>query len=70
MKPGSILKEKQNSSSMRLRFGRPGEVTNPRMYIVISCHPDRGSFIVYDFADGGIKRALRDYIEKNYEVVA
>ncbi len=68
MKPGSILKETQYSASMRPRA--VGEVANPRMYIVISCHPDRGSFLVYDFADGRIKRNLRGYMEKFYEVVA
>lgn len=67
MKPGSILKETQHSSSMRQ--GLVGGVANRRMYIVISCHPDRGSFLVYDFADGRIKSALTGYMEKYYEVV-
>ena len=69
MKPGSILKEKQNSSSMRLRFGRPGEVANPKMFILVNCHPDHGTFLVYDLADGIIKRALRAYMEEYYEVM-
>ena len=59
MKPGSILKEKQSPSSFR-----------PYMYIVISCHSDHGTLLVYDFFDGKVKRALRSYVEKNYEVVA
>tara|TARA_Y100001972_G_C7539573_1_gene271568 strand:- start:469 stop:681 length:213 start_codon:yes stop_codon:yes gene_type:complete len=70
MKPGSVLKEKQNSSSMRLRFGRPGEVANPKMFILVNCHPDHGTFLVYDLADGIIKRALRAYMEEYYEVIS
>ena len=66
MKPGSILKEKQSSLSFRTGL-RPKIMC---IYIVINCHSDRGTLLVYDFFDGKVKRALRDYMEKNYEVVA
>ena len=85
MKPGSILKEKQIHWTLRLRRmaslrsaqrraglqpPRSGKVANPRMFIVISFHPDRGTFLLYDFADGNIKIALRIHVEEDYEVIS
>lgn len=75
MKPGSILKEKQKAISLRLSGTIPlnlwpGKIANPKMYIMINCHPDDGTFLVYDLFDGKVKRSLRDYMERNYEVIA
>ena len=85
MKPGSILKEKQIHYTLRMRrmaslrsaqraagLQPPisGKVANPRIFIVISFHPDCESFAIYDFADGNIKIAHRIHVEENYEVIS